>query len=204
MAIAGHNVRERDLGCNINTNSQIQERILTWCSFPNSKLLTLHICCKDIFGYCWLEQCCGIPTLEEKFPSLTYWHLTKLFRSSRNLMYSWCSSAVLSSINSSANVLSTPRSARKSIKWSYRAWKQETGTFLSKDTWSGIAFTMSHGSWHFFLPEDQATPQPLLSRPGLGCNIWREGAMEQVIQTPSCEPKPIITNELHFRDENWL
>lgn len=85
---------------------------------PPSLLLTLCIHCEDIFGYCWMKQHCGIPTLEDKFPSLTYWHLTKLLRSSRNLMYSWCSRAVLSSINSSAKVLSTPLSARKSIKWS--------------------------------------------------------------------------------------
>lgn len=91
----------------------------SWFSHsPPSKLLTLCIHCEDIFGYCWMKQHCGIPTLEDKFPSLAYWHLTKLLRSSRNLMYSWCSRAVLSSINSSAKVLSTPLSARKSIRWS--------------------------------------------------------------------------------------
>lgn len=38
-------------------------------------------------------------------------------------MYSRCSRAVLSSTSSSANVLSTPRSARKSIRWSYKAYE---------------------------------------------------------------------------------
>lgn len=52
-------------------------------------------------------------------------------------MYSWCSMAVLSSISSSAKVLSTPRSARKSIRWSYRAWEtvQE-----SKQPWTQRRF----------------------------------------------------------------
>ena len=51
---------------------------------------------------------------------LLYLLLTKPLRSSRKEMYSWCSRAVLSSTNSSAKVLSTPRSARKSIRWSYK------------------------------------------------------------------------------------
>lgn len=74
----------------------------------------------------------------------------------------------------------------------------EQETSLAERTWVGVAFKMSHGSWHFFLPGrsgppptgDQAAPHPLLGRPGFGCNIWREGAMEQVIQTWSCKPKP--------------
>lgn len=78
----------------------------------------------------WLQsRFCSLakPAINLRYSAscLLYWLLTKLLRSSRKVIYSWCSRAVLSSTNSSAKVLSTPRSARKSIRWSYKAYKEK-------------------------------------------------------------------------------
>lgn len=122
-------------------------------------------------------------------------------------MYSWCSSAVLSSINSSAKVLSTPRSARKSIKWSYRAWKQEQETFLSRahlgrGCSSNIPWQLAFSPGRSGPPPtgDQTAPIPFVAGLALGGTCagmwpWRGHP------NPVCKPKANMTNELHPGDD---